>query len=89
VEYFFHNFKDFLMFKLPALLFAVFMGLFMSLTITFCLSLYLIGFQVAFIGKFLELWPLAYPIAVISIIFYRPLVLMIVGNIIKTLNMPK
>jgi hypothetical protein len=77
------------MFKLPALLFAVFMGLFMSLTITFCLSLYLIGFKGAFIEKFYELWPLAYPIAVISIIFYRPLVLMIVGSIIKKLNMPK
>jgi hypothetical protein len=77
------------MFKLPALLFAVFMGLFMSLTITFCLSLYLIGFKTAFIGKFLELWPLAYPIAVISIVFYRPLVLIIIGSIIKKLNMPK
>jgi len=56
------------MFKLPAILFAIFMGFFMSLTLTICLSFYMTGFNNSLLTKFFQLWPIAYPIAIISII---------------------
>jgi hypothetical protein len=64
-------------------MFAVFMGLFMSMTLTFCISLYLIGFGGGFITQWLQIWPIAYPIAVLSIIIYRPLALYLSGKIVK------
>jgi hypothetical protein len=71
------------MFSLAAVMFAVFMGLFMSMTLTFCISLYLIGSGGPFIAKWLQLWPIAYPIAVLSIIIYRPLALYLSGKVVK------
>jgi hypothetical protein len=71
------------MFSLAAVMFAVFMGLFMSMTLTFCISVYLIGIEGPFIAKWLQLWPIAYPIAVLSIIIYRPLALYLSGKVVK------
>jgi hypothetical protein len=71
------------MFSFAACMFAIFMGFFMSMTLTFCISIYLIGFTPAFIDKWLQLWPIAYPIAVLSIIVYRPLALYLAGKVIK------
>ena len=68
------------MFKLPAILFAIFMGFFMSLTLTICLSFYMMGFNNSLLTKFFQLWPIAYPIAIISIIIYRPLSLWIASK---------
>ena len=68
------------MFKLPAILFAIFMGFFMSLTLTICLSFYMMGFNNSLLTKFFRLWPIAYPIAILSIIIYRPLSLWIAGK---------
>jgi hypothetical protein len=74
------------MFKLPAILFAIFMGFFMSLTLTICLSFYMTGFNNSLLTKFFQLWPIAYPIAIISIIIYRPLSLWIAGKALTKLS---
>jgi hypothetical protein len=74
------------MFKLPAILFAIFMEFFMSLTLTICLSFYMTGFNNSLLTKFFQLWPIAYPIAIISIIIYRPLSLWIAGKALTKLS---
>jgi membrane protein implicated in regulation of membrane protease activity len=74
------------MFKLPAILFAIFMGFFMSLTLTICLSFYMTGFNNSLLTKFFQLWPIAYPIAIVSIIIYRPLSLWIAGKALTKLS---
>ena len=74
------------MFKLPAVLFAVFMGLFMSLTLTICLNLYMMGLNNSLLTKFFQLWLIAYPIAILSIIIYRPLSLWIAGKALTKLS---
>ena len=74
------------MLKLPAILFAIFMGFFMSLTLTICLSFYMTGFNNSLLTKFFQLWPIAYPIAIISIIIYRPLSLWIAGKALTKLS---
>jgi hypothetical protein len=74
------------MFKLPAVLFAVFMGFFMSLTLTICLSFYMMGLNNSLLTKFFQLWPIAYPIAIISIIIYRQLSLWIAGKVLTKLS---
>jgi membrane protein implicated in regulation of membrane protease activity len=74
------------MFKLPAILFAIFIGFFMSLTLTICLSFYMTGFNNSLLTKFFQLWPIAYPIAIISIIIYRPLSLWIAGKALTKLS---
>jgi hypothetical protein len=74
------------MFKLSAVLFAVFMGFFMSLAMTICLSFYMTGFNNSLLTKFFQLWPIAYPIAIISIIIYRPLSLWIAGKALTKLS---
>jgi len=74
------------MFKLPAILFAIFMGFFMSLTLTICLSFYMMGFNNSLLTKFFQLWLIAYPIAIISIIIYRPLSLWIAGKALTKLS---
>ena len=71
------------MFTLAAVMFAVFMGFFMSMTLTFCISIYLLGFSFGAMDNWLELWPITYPIAVISIIVYRPLALFLSGKVIR------
>jgi len=42
-----------------------------------------------FLDKWLQLWPIAYPIAVVSIIIYRPLVLNLSGKLVRWYQMPK
>jgi len=74
------------MLKLPAILFAIFMGFFMSLTLTICLSFYMTGFNNSLLTKFFQLWPIAYPIAIVSIIIYRPLSLWIAGKALTKLS---
>ena len=74
------------MFKLPAVLFAVFMGFFMSLTLTICLCFYMMGLNNSLLTKFFQLWPIAYPIGIISIIIYRQLSLWIAGKILTKLS---
>jgi len=74
------------MLKLPAILFAIFMGFFMSLTLTICLSFYMMGFNNSLLTKFFQLWPIANPIAIVSIIIYRPLSLWIAGKALTKLS---
>jgi hypothetical protein len=60
------------MFKLPSFIFAAIMGLWMSLTITLATTVYRVGFQTGFIVQWLEVWSVAYPVAIFCIMLYRP-----------------
>jgi hypothetical protein len=71
------------MFKLPAVMFAMVMGFFMSMTNTFFLSLINAHFSMSFLVAWLHVWPMAYPIAVIAIIIWRPVALYIAGALVR------
>jgi len=70
------------MFTLVAFVFAIVMGLFMSLTITLCISLLNVGWT-GLVEHWIRLWMVVYPIVIVCIVLYRPLSLSISGRIIK------
>jgi hypothetical protein len=70
------------MFTLAALVFAIVIGFFMSLTITLGISLLKYGWT-GLIGHWVELWLIVYPLVIVCIVLYRPLSLNISGRIIK------
>lgn len=61
------------------------MGLFMSLTITFATTLSRIGFSHDFFTQWMSIWTVAYPVAIVCIILYRPLVTKITTNLVTYL----
>lgn len=71
------------MFSIAAVMFAVFMGFFMSMTITLFISLIFSGLSLVAMTGWLKLWVIAYPVAVISIIIYRPLALNLSGKVVR------
>ena len=60
------------MINIPNLIFAVIMGGLMSLSITLATTLMRVGFVEDFFWAWLEVWSVAYPIAIICILIYRP-----------------
>jgi hypothetical protein len=58
------------------------MGLFMSLTITFATTLSRIGFSHDLFEQWMSVWIVAYPVAIVCIILYRPLVTKITTNLV-------
>lgn len=71
------------MFSIAAVMFAVFMGFFMSMTITLFITLILSGLSLLALTGWLKLWVIAYPVAVIAIIIYRPLALFLSGKVVR------
>lgn len=61
------------MFAKPIVTFALFMGLFTSLTITGTITLTKQEFGDQFLLNWFHLWTIAYPVAVCCIVIYRPL----------------
>jgi hypothetical protein len=61
------------MFAKPIVVFAVFMGFFTSLTLTGIITLIRQGYGDQFLGQWTQLWLLAYPVAVVCIVIYRPI----------------
>lgn len=70
------------MFTLAAVLFAIIMGFFTSLTITLCITYLKLGLASDFLWQWMHIWVIAYPIATVSIVLYRPFVLQVVGKIV-------
>lgn len=60
------------MFTKPIIVFAIFMGLFTSLTLTGIITMSRQGLTDQFINQWFQLWTIAYPVAVSCIIVYRP-----------------
>jgi membrane protein implicated in regulation of membrane protease activity len=62
------------MINIPNLIFAVIMGGLMSLSITLATTLMRVGLVQHFLWAWLEVWSVAYPVAIICILIYRPFV---------------
>ncbi|MDO8714781.1 MAG: DUF2798 domain-containing protein [Polynucleobacter sp.] len=58
--------------NIPNLIFAVIMGGLMSLSITLATTLMRVGFEQHFLWAWFEVWSVAYPVAIICILIYRP-----------------
>jgi hypothetical protein len=76
------------MFKLPSFIFAAVMGLWMSLTITLATTIFRLGIRGDFIFQWLEVWAVAYPVAIFCIMLYRPSAMKLTGYLVNKLSSP-
>jgi hypothetical protein len=74
------------MMNIPNLIFAAIMGGLMSLSITLATTLVRVGFVQNFIWVWLEFWAVAYPVAIICILIYRPFASKLTASLIKKLE---
>jgi len=74
------------MMNIPNLIFAAIMGGLMSLSITLATTLVRVGFVQNFFWVWLELWAVAYPVAIICILIYRPFVSKLTASLVKKLE---
>ena len=61
-----------MMMNIPNLIFSAIMGGLMSLSITLATTLVRVGFVQNFFWVWLKVWAVAYPVAMICILIYRP-----------------
>ena len=59
--------------NLPNLIFALVMGFLMSLSITLATTFVRVGLAENFLWVWLEVWSVAYPVAIVCILIYRPI----------------
>lgn len=71
------------MMNIPNLIFAAIMGGLMSLSITLATTLVRIGFTKNFLWVWLEVWVVAYPVAIICILIYRPFASKLTARLVK------
>lgn len=77
------------MLSLPSIVFALVMGLLMSLSITFATTVARIGLAENFYSLWFEVWLIAYPVAIICILIYRPLATSITTKVLVALGLNK
>jgi len=77
------------MMNLPNFVFALVMGFLMSLSITLATTFVRIGLAGNFFLVWLEVWLVAYPVAIVCILIYRPLASKISAKIIERLVIGK
>ena len=75
------------MINIPNLIFAAIMGGLMSLSITLATTLVRIGFAQNFFWVWLEVWSVAYPVAIICILIYRPFASKLTASLVKKLEL--
>jgi len=75
--------------NLPSLIFALVMGFLMSASITFATTLLRIGFIDHFFAVWLEVWLIAYPVAIVCILIYKPIASKITFKLTKMLGLEK
>lgn len=68
------------------LIFAAIMGGLMSLSITFATTFVRVGIAQDFFWIWLETWLVAYPVAIICILIYRPFVSKLTASLVKKLE---
>jgi hypothetical protein len=74
------------MMTLPKIIFAVVMGALMSITITFVIAIVREGAASNFIWLWLDAWIIAYPVAIICILVYRPVSEWLTTELVKRLK---
>uniref|UniRef100_B1XSL3 DUF2798 domain-containing protein n=1 Tax=Polynucleobacter necessarius subsp. necessarius (strain STIR1) TaxID=452638 RepID=B1XSL3_POLNS len=77
------------MIKLPNIIFALVMGFLMSLSITLATTFVRVGLAENFLWVWFEVWSVAYPVAIVCILIYRPLASKISTEIIQRLGLEK
>ena len=77
------------MMNLPSLIFSLVMGFLMSASITFATTLLRVGFIEQFFSVWLEVWSLAYPVAIVCILIYRPIAGKITAKLVAMLGLEK
>lgn len=73
--------------NIPNLIFAAIMGGLMSLSITFATTLVRVGLEQNFLWVWLEVWVVAYPVAMICILIYRPFASKLTASLVKKLEL--
>jgi len=74
------------MMSIPNLIFAVIMGGLMSLSITLATTLVRVGIAENFFWLWLEVWSVAYPVAIICILIYRSFVSNLTSTLVNKLK---
>ncbi|MEY4496393.1 MAG: hypothetical protein RL744_1457 [Pseudomonadota bacterium] len=69
--------------NIPNLIFAAIMGGLMSLSITLATTFVRVGLAQNFFWVWLEVWLVAYPVAIICILIYRPLASNLTARLVK------
>ena len=77
------------MINLPNLVFALVMGFLMSLSITLATTFVRVGPAENFFWVWLEVWLVAYPVAFVCILIYRPVASKITGKILRKMGLNK
>ena len=77
------------MMNLANLVFALVMGFLMSLSITLATTFVRVGLAENFFLIWLEVWAVAYPVAIVCILIYRPLASKISAKILNRLGVGK
>ncbi|QWD72379.1 DUF2798 domain-containing protein [Polynucleobacter sp. MG-5-Ahmo-C2] len=71
------------MINLPNIIFALVMGCLMSLSITLATTFLRVGPAANFFLVWLEVWSVAYPVAIVCILIYRPLATKITALLVE------
>ncbi|MBU3604547.1 DUF2798 domain-containing protein [Polynucleobacter sp. AP-Kaivos-20-H2] len=77
------------MINLPNLVFALVMGFLMSLSITLATTFVRVGLAENFFWVWFEVWSVAYPVAIVCILIYRPFASKITAKIMNVLGLNK
>jgi hypothetical protein len=74
------------MINLPGFIFSLVMGFLMSSSITLATTFVRVGVADNFFAVWFEVWSVAYPVAIICILIYRPLATKITNMLIEKLT---
>lgn len=74
------------MINLPDFIFSLVMGCLMSLSITFVTTLARLGLTDEFLRVWLEVWLVAYPVAVICILLYKPWAVKLTAKLLEKMK---
>ena len=72
--------------NIPSFIFALIMGALMSISITFATTLVRVGLTLNFFSVWLEVWLVAYPVAIICILIYRPFASKLTARIVEAMK---
>ena len=74
------------MINIPNLIFVIIMGGLMLFSITLATTFVRIGLHQNFFWVWFEVWSVAYPVAIVCILIYRPFVSKLTAALVKKLN---
>ena len=74
------------MINLPGIIFSLVMGFMMSSSITLATTFVRVGLADNFFAVWFEVWSVAYPVAIICILIYRPIATKLTNALIEKLT---